>query len=183
MENKVKLSPPWVTYANEIKALFGDDPQVRIEFRDKEESDPYTLKIYVDGNLSKYEAIDALLPDSIVFGNVTLNIAVIPPNTSNSSTADLIEAAFEGNPALSFIRRISSPFGKFDYVVFKNKVVQFYNDEMGDINGNRSTLYQDVAKDVFGSLDGVYFCTDTPDTSYGVKPKDKEFDAEDSRTL
>ena len=182
MVNKTKLSPPWVTYVNELKALFGDDPQVRIEFRDGD-GDPYQVKIFVDGNLSEYEAIDALLPESIDFGNVMLRISVIPPNTSNSSTADLIEAAFEGNPALSFVRRVNSPFGKFDYVVFKNKVVQFYNDEMGDINGNRSTLYQDVAKDVFGTLDGVYFCTDTPDSSYGVAPEDKEIEAEDSKTL
>ena len=39
------------------------------------------------------------------------------------------------------------------------------------------------AKDVFGTLDGVYFCTDTPDSSYGVAPEDKEIEAEDSKTL
>lgn len=29
---KLKLAPPWVTFVNEIKALFGQDPQVRVVY-------------------------------------------------------------------------------------------------------------------------------------------------------
>jgi len=47
-----------------------------------------------------------------------------------------------------------------DYVVFRNEVVQFFNDEMGDPNGLKSTLYQDIAKDVFADKDGIFFCTE-----------------------
>jgi hypothetical protein len=43
--------------------------------------------------------------------------------------------------------------------VFEKKVVQFFNDQLDDINGNKSTLYQDIAKDVFEKHEGVYFCT------------------------
>ena len=32
---------------------------------------------------------------------------------------------------------------------------------MHDINGNCSTLYQEIAKDVFGEDEGICFCTDT----------------------
>lgn len=48
------------------------------------------------------------------------------------------------------------------FIVFQNKVVQYWNDDLGDINGNCSTLYQTVAKDVFGDVEGIFFCTDTP---------------------
>ena len=48
-----------------------------------------------------------------------------------------------------------------NYVVFENKVVQFFNDDLSDIHGNKSTLYQEIAKDIFGDCDNIYFCTDT----------------------
>ena len=53
-----------------------------------------------------------------------------------------------------------TPMGSFHYAVFQSKVVQFFNDDMSDINGNCTTLYQEIAKDVFsGRAEGVFFCT------------------------
>ena len=46
------------------------------------------------------------------------------------------------------------------YVVFKNRVVQFFNDNLNDIYGNISTLYQEIASDVFKEISGVNYCTD-----------------------
>ena len=46
------------------------------------------------------------------------------------------------------------------YVVFTNKVVQFFNDNLNDIYGNVTTLYQEIASDVFDIESGVFFCTD-----------------------
>lgn len=50
----------------------------------------------------------------------------------------------------------------FTYVVFEKEVVQYWNDNLADYNGLTSTLYQDLAKEIFedANLDGVYFCTD-----------------------
>ena len=31
-EVRLKLSPPWVTYINKIKALFGEDPDINIQY-------------------------------------------------------------------------------------------------------------------------------------------------------
>lgn len=45
------------------------------------------------------------------------------------------------------------------YVVFEAKVVQFFNDDIGDINGIKSTLYEDIAEEVFEKKEGIYFCT------------------------
>ena len=48
------------------------------------------------------------------------------------------------------------------YVVFKNCVVQFFNDNLNDCHGVISTLYQDIAADVLTGegAQGVYFNTD-----------------------
>ena len=78
----------------------------------------------------------------------------------------MFEAALEGNTALSFIRTISGIMSNpITYVVFKKAVVQYYTDDLGDYFGIHSTLFQDVAKDVFGDPDGVFFCTDTADNN------------------
>ena len=47
------------------------------------------------------------------------------------------------------------------YVVFVKEVVQYFNDDLGDANGVCSTLYQDIAKRLFTSTEGVFFCTNT----------------------
>ena len=48
------------------------------------------------------------------------------------------------------------------YVVFKNCVVQFFNDNLNDCHGIVSTLYQDIASEVFGDagVTNVYYNTD-----------------------
>ena len=46
------------------------------------------------------------------------------------------------------------------YCVFKKEVAQYWGDNLGDPHGNVSTLYQEIAKDIFGESGGVIFCTD-----------------------
>lgn len=153
---KFKLSSPWVSYYNKLVALFGDDPDIKINYNEDEN----VVTLYVEGT-DKAEAIDALLPEEKVFGNVTLKITVVPANAPKTKI-DIYRKAFEGNPAYSYavtVAGISS--NDFNFVVFKNKVVQYWNDNLGDINGNESTLYQNIANDVFEDKDGIYFCTDT----------------------
>lgn len=43
--------------------------------------------------------------------------------------------------------------------MFKNKVVQYFNDDLSDANGVCSTLYQEIAKRIFGENPMIYFCT------------------------
>ena len=153
---KVNLSSPWVTFYREIVALFGDDPEIKIIF----DEDEYIIKMYV-GNVHKAEALTQLIPPERTFGKVTLQVQIIPANTMDSTPAALFEMAFADNPALSFIRPVEGVFSNpMAYVVFQNKVVQYFNDDLGDVYGNCSTLYQDIAKDVFGQQEGIFFCTD-----------------------
>lgn len=155
MEN-LKLVSPWVNYYREIVALFGDDPDIEIDF----DEDNYTINMFVNG-VEKTEAISELLPEEKVFGNITLRIHVFPSDKEDTKI-DLFRKAFEGNPAFSYAVSVSGVSSNdYNFVVFKNTVVQYYNDDLSDVNGNRSTLYQEIAKDIFEDHFGVYFCTDT----------------------
>ena len=154
MEN-MKLSPPWDTYVNEVKALFGEDPEIKIMYNE----DSYTLKLFVD-NTDKAEALTKLIPAEKEFGNVTLKIEVVPANSDDLSGDRLFKKAFLGNPIMKNVVTFESPFGEVTYAVFEKKVVQFFNDQMDDINGNKSTLFQECARDVFGMEHGVFYCTE-----------------------
>ena len=148
----VKLSPPWITYVKYIKALFENDPQIVIDYSEGD----YVLTLIVNG-IEKYQAISTLLPNKKEFGNVVLTInEVQSPNELTDE--ELFRNAFNGNDVLSDFKSFDTPFGPQNYAVFKKEVVQFYDDNMGDINGLKSTLYEEIAREVFGEA-SVHFCT------------------------
>jgi len=169
MEN-LKLASPWVTYFNKLNALFGKDPEIHLVM----DNDTPEVKLYVDSD-KKADALMRLLPVSVTFGNVILKVSVIPANPElGVSRAALIKDAFEGNPVYAWDIDLSLPLSTqtIRYVMFKNEVVQFYNDQLDDPNGNLTTLYQDIAKELIGESDGVHFCTDDP-----TKPHPEENDS------
>lgn len=151
----MKLSSPWVEFYHKIEALFAQDPEVKVVYEEENNE----VKLFVE-NARKADALTQLLPAEKTFGNVTLKVTVVPANDVTISKADLLAEAFDGNPALSYVQHVDAVIGSFDYAVFQNKVVQFFNDNLSDINGNKSTLYEDIAKDVFGTEAGVFFCTE-----------------------
>lgn len=168
---KIKLAPPWVTFAKETAEMFRHDPEVHVVFDDEN----YRLTLYVDSG-AKAEALSQLLPDQKKFGNVTLYVNVVPANGFvgvPTAMADVFQTAFKGNDAFSFVKRIRGIFtNDLTYVVFKNKVVQYFNDDLGDIYGQCSTLYENIAHNLFGVMEGVFFCTDLPEETgalYGTQ--------------
>lgn len=156
---RTRLSPPWVTQMNEIKALFGEDPQIKIVY----DNEKVVATLYVD-DVEKAEAIRRLVQCRV--GILIIN--VIPPNNEkcymkNAPISTLYDIAFKGNPVYSFSYNVDGVFSNtITYVVFKNKVVQFFNDNLNDIYGNKTTLYQEIASDVLVGKDGVFYCTDVP---------------------
>ena len=161
---RFKMSPPWILYVSQINALFSNDPDITIEY----DNDSVEVKLYVNNN-KKAAALMYLLPFEKEFGNVTLDIIIIPSNHNAVEKVDLttakeyFEAAFENNPVFAFTHVVQGIFtNTLTYVVFKNRVVQFFADNLNDIHGNISTLYQELAKDVFNKdvIPGVLFCTD-----------------------
>ena len=182
---RLKLSPPWVTYINKLKALFGEDPEINIVHNADDFNEEVSVYLYID-NPEKADALNQLLPITKCFGNVLLNIYIVPSNvteegeptvelledirinarskTPASSVGDLFDTAFQGNSAYAFSYRVDSLLCDVTYIVFKNCVVQFFNDNLSDLHGNISTLYQDIAAEIFEGKpvsSGVFFCTDT----------------------
>lgn len=168
MTDKLRLSPPWITLKSQFEAMFGDDPDITVEYVAADGNDPI-IKLFVNGQ-DKADALTTIIPTEFDFGNVTVSVMVIPANVQERRE-DLFRRAFAGNPAFSYAVTAEGIFtNPITYVVFKNKVVQFWNDDLGDVNGNETTLYEDIAAELFGITNGVCFCTDTPE-NLGVRAK------------
>lgn len=159
---KMKLSAPWYTYYSKLCALFGEDPDIKLSF-DREEM---TIKIYVEGQ-KKADALDHLLPVKKEFGNVSVDIQVIPANEVVKDEVSILKTAFDGNPVVNDILSTETPItGPTTYVLFANKVVQFFNDDISDYYGNCSTLYQEIASEVLETeANNIFYCTDIPDNA------------------
>ena len=159
--NGLKLSQPWVEYWQQLNVMFGNDPEIQLEYHENESS----VILRVD-NPSKADALTQLLPPEVHFGNIVLNVIVIPSN-EKKSLANLYNDAFHGNPHFAYVAESGPIMGfKMTYVVFKKEVAQYWNDNMGDIHGNTSTLYQNIADKLFngeGTFRGVRFCTGEDD--------------------
>ena len=160
----VNLSSPWCILYREISAMFQEDKGVKVVLDDS----TYTISVYVE-DATKAEAISRLLIQERYYGNICVKVRVVPANGEVSDLPDDLEeiykAAFTGNPALSYTAHIDLPMlSKNIYIVFKNAVVQYFNDDLRDVNGYCSTLYQEIAKDVFASENTaqVCYCTDVP---------------------
>ena len=157
--SKLGLSSPWVNFYRELEALFAKDPEVKVVY-DEEKND---VKLYVD-NLAKADALAQLLPVERTFGNITITVTVIPANKEGASKIQLFRTAFEGNGAFNYTASAEGIFtNPIHYVVFANEVVQYFNDDLSDAHGVRSTLYQDIAEDIFENHESVYFCTNVPE--------------------
>ena len=161
---KLNLSPPWVVYYRKLSAFFKEDPEVRITYDEIEQE----IKLYVD-NAEKAVALENLLPSEQVFGNVTLYVTIVPANkttfdsvkaASSANTNDIIHICFN-NKAVVGIKIVDGIMSnRMTFVIFEKEVVQWFSDDIGDYHGIHSTLYQDLAKEIFGNIDGVFFCTD-----------------------
>ena len=155
----IKKSAPWVTYYREVDALFEKDEEVFVVL----DEENVELKIYVN-NQSKASAIQYLMPTEKEFGNVILKIEVIPANgmkirnVDETNILDIVCDAFRENDAVYMVTGVRSMFDLI-YVIFRKEVVQYFDDNLGDINGNCSTLYEVIARDVFRDV-GVKYCTD-----------------------
>ena len=162
----LRISSPWVLFYREVCALFSKDSQIKILFNEEEPE----LKIWVKGDDEKAAALGRFVPKVRVFGNITLNISVVGDDGQevpdiNCDDQSAIEKAFNGNEAVSYIRKINTVFGDtIMYVVFQREVVQYFADNMFDLHGVISTIYEDIADDIFGdtigSTDLCSFCTD-----------------------
>ena len=166
---RLKVSPPWITYINKIQAMFDGDPQIACNVNWSSENPEIIIAC---NNGDKVAAIQKLLPEQVWFGNVLLTIGFDGPVSNRAFTTpkELFDTAFSGNPAYSCtVAPVEDGYWyvNFVYVIFKNCVVQFFNDNLNDAHGLISTLYQDIAVELFADADfngrSVFYCTDVED--------------------
>ena len=160
-ENKnLKLSPPWFTYCNELKAVFSEDPEVTVENLDEEN---FNIKVTVSNNYQKFEALKKILKTQVYIGNITVNVDIVYDGSKDSSEVSIqdFKAAFAGNPKFvdAVTKDIKDPTGSivatFPYAIFSKEIVQFYNDDMSDYCANFNGILADVVKDVINDT-GVF---------------------------
>jgi len=159
-ENKnTSLSAPWIAYWRKLCALFEHDDEIVIgEIINSDLTDDgycIDIKVY---NHKKFEALQQLLPDRLVFGNVELSIYISEiPNDEEEETdyRKLFTDLFDGNDIFDeFLTVIDRPRSKYNFAVFKPQALQFYSDDISDPYGNKTMLAQDVARDVFTDMVG-----------------------------
>ena len=158
--SETKLCPPWVEYYNKLKCMFDADPEINLTI----DKDHQRIVIRVD-NGTKAEALRELLPYELTFGNVEWALDIVLRN-GERSRKNLLLDALHGNPNFrGIVTPMADTIRPFTFFVFARKVAQYYNDDIGDVYGNRSLLYSDLAKELFGSdqKDGIRFCTDVFD--------------------
>ena len=131
---KLKLSPPWSIFYDEVREMFKGDPDVRVIMDEA----TYTVHVFVN-DPAKSAAIATILEQERKFGRVTLKVQVPPPDKKFAirfdSAVDVYQTALKGNPHLSYIKPKGSIFDTSFYVVFKNEVIQYFNDDISDVNG------------------------------------------------
>lgn len=160
VQNEFRLSAPWITYQRKLEALFGKDSEIEVG-QLYEVEDGYDLWIYVHTE-KKYNALKSFFPSYVTFGNVKVKITFkFVPNDEKHSANDAIKDLFEGNGRVQDIKEITDFVGaQHLFIRFKPEVVQFFNDDITDPNGNWSGLAQDIARDVLDITSvGIHFCT------------------------
>ena len=162
---RLKISPPWITYIHKVQALFDGDPQIACNVKADNGGEPVIALACNNGD--KVVALQQILPTEVMFGNIPLHIVIdgIPSNRAFKNKKELFEVAFEKNPAFAYaVSPADDGYAWFSmvYVVFKNCVVQFFNDNLNDCHGVISTLYQDIAEEILtgDAVNGVFFNTD-----------------------
>lgn len=153
---KVKLASPWINYARKIRALFANDPSIDVQY----DADNNDVILRVEGT-AKADALAQLLPTEKNFGNVTLGIKIIPANKPNSSRNLLVDA-LTGNDAFYGIVTPEAESWALPavYVVFDDEVVQYPNDDLSHYCGVETTLFEDLAREIFENVDdNIFFNT------------------------
>lgn len=157
----LKLQAPWITFYDKVRELFKLDDEIKISFNDETN----VISMYVN-NARKAEALRRILPEVKTFGNVSVCVNIVPCDTDPVNLRYVekvtIEDAFEGNPLYHYCREFGDAFmsNPITYVVFAKQVIQYWNDDLGDLFGNANCLPEDLARDVLVNTQGYFFSTD-----------------------
>lgn len=161
---KFAIEAPWYTFQKKVKALFGKDPDVIVgdvyEVEDGKVDFAFDLEIR---DHEKFLALDRVLSKVRTFGNVTLGIRLFDEENSveTDNAVEQYKTIFKGNPIVKDIKDVQDATGApHGFVRFRPQVIQFFDDNTEDYNGNWNGLAQDIANEVFETeFRGIHFCT------------------------
>ena len=161
---KFTLEAPWYTFRKKVNALFEQDPDITVgEIIESEDGKVNFLFDIEVRNHEKFLALDRVFPKVKTFGNVTLGIVLYDEENTNGADdrVELYRTIFDGNPIVKDVREAMDQTGtRHGFVRFQPEVVQFFDDDISDFNGNWSGLAQDIAREVFeDEMAGIHFCT------------------------
>ena len=140
---ETKLAPPWATWAREVTALFEHDEEVTVEI----DEDAPSVAIRVTSAI-KADALAQIVPTEMQFGNVTLDVAVIPAN-SDVTDEQVWRWAFDGNPALACTDVEEMPDGTpVTFAMFAPECAQWFADDLTNPLGLQTKTYEQIARDV-----------------------------------
>lgn len=156
------LAAPWVTFRNMVAALFELDNEITVgELYAPTNGDlNYVLDIEVK-NHQKFKALDRRVPLVKKFGNIIVGINLIDEeNGDTQPDVDVFGTIFKGNRLMKDVQVAEDMTGMDHiYVRFYPEVIQFYDDDMTDFNGNWNGLAEDLARELFEVPWNVNFCT------------------------
>lgn len=159
---KFAIEAPWNTFVKKLTVLFEGDPDIDVSdiYEPEDGKTDYAVAIQVKKH-EKFLALDRLLPWIKTFGNVTLGIDIFDEENGEIDSAELFRVLFDGNPHVDSIQTRTDPAGvDWNYVLFKPEVMQFFDDDLADYNGNWNGLSEDNAREVFEeNARGMNFCT------------------------
>ena len=163
----IKISPPWYSFYKELNCLLGDDKDIKIVFDESK----MEIFLYVQ-NVRTAAALITFLPDKKVFGKVELKITVVPANDISKVEDIRFEDIFVNNPHVDSILRTENFFySSLVYIIFNYEIAQYFNDDLSDAYGYCRKLYQDIAREIFGSKVpiGTFFSTEISGENQEIK--------------
>lgn len=157
-----KLEAPWYTYNKMVTELFESDQNVEVGDIVDTGDGTFSMTISVSDH-DKFVALDRVMPNKVEFGNIILNI-IVKSAESNDVIEDYVElykTIFKNNLLVKDFKVTTDFAGSTHcFVRFWPEVVQFFNDNTSDYDGNWSGLAQDIAKEIFADCPaGIHFCT------------------------
>ena len=159
MGNEIGANRPDVMYANRIKAIFDDDPQVDVVFQ-MPEGEEHGKCIVTVNNETKAAAIRKLLKPCYESA-LPLDVEVVDGTDITKVT---IENAFMGNPHFQEYRDIPTinPSQFFHVCIFNEEVIKFPNDNGGSLHGYEFRIMEDLAREITvnNELQPILYTTD-----------------------
>lgn len=162
MKEELKLSAPWEIFYSEFILLFKDDPDISSITFDDAPGPIKTIKMYVEDQ-DKADALSRIIPNRKEMGNITIHIEIVPANLNNASKVDIFKKAFDKNPIIKELKHIEGIGYSADYAVCEAKIVQYFNDDLSDVDQKRTCLAEDLVKDIIGEIPGIFVCTEKID--------------------